>query len=96
MALLHALTHWTDSLKVSAIHINHGLRGEYADRDEVFVRSYCAEHGIPLVVVHADVATFALREHLTTEEAGRQVRYEQFEETRRAIGADYVLTAYLR
>ena len=94
MALLHALTHWIESLKVSAIHINHGLRGEYADRDEMFVRSYCAEHGIPLVVVHADVSNFALREHLTTEEAGRQVRYEQFEETRRAIGADYVLTAH--
>lgn len=94
MALLHILAHWETPLEVTAIHIHHGLRGEYADRDETFVRSYCAEHAIPLVVVHADVSNFALREHLTTEEAGRRVRYEQFEETRHAIGADYVLTAH--
>lgn len=94
MALLHVLTHWKTPLQVSAIHIHHGLRGESADKDEAFVRDYCVNNDIPLTVVRADVAVVAKEKHLTLEEAGRRVRYEQFEATRRAVGADYVLTAH--
>lgn len=94
MALLHVLTHWETPLTVSAIHIHHGLRGERADKDERFVCAYCAEHDIPLTVVRADVAAVAEQEGLTLEEAGRRVRYEQFEIARCASGADYVLTAH--
>ena len=94
MALLHVLTHWATPLEVSAVHIHHGLRGDAADSDETFVRTYCTGHNIPLTVVRADVAAVAEREHLTLEEAGRRVRYEQFETVRCAIDADYVLTAH--
>ena len=94
MALLHMLSHWETPLRVTAIHIHHGLRGESADRDEAFVRSYCTEHNVPLVVVRADVAAVATQERLTLEEAGRRVRYEQFEMARRDLCADYVLTAH--
>ena len=95
MALLHILTHWQrPELQVSAIHVNHGLRGEDAERDERFVHDYCVQHHIPLTVVRVDVAQIAADRCLTVEEAGRQVRYEQFEMTRRVIGADYVLTAH--
>ena len=94
MALLHMLSHWDTALRVTAIHIHHGLRGESADRDEAFVRSYCTEHNVPLVVVRADVAAVATQERLTLEEAGRRVRYEQFEMARRDLCADYVLTAH--
>lgn len=34
-------------------HVNHGLRGETADRDEAFVRAECARPGVPLRVFHA-------------------------------------------
>lgn len=94
MALLHTLLHWPTPIQVSAIHIHHGLRGERADQDEAFVRAYCAQNGVPLTIRHMDVAAVAREERLTLEEAGRRVRYEQFEATRRAIGADYVLTAH--
>ena len=38
---------------LSACHVNHGLRGETADRDEAFVRAECARLGVPLRVFHA-------------------------------------------
>ena len=38
---------------LSACHVNHGLRGESADRDKAFVRAECARLGVPLRVFHA-------------------------------------------
>ena len=38
---------------LSVCHVNHGLRGETADRDEAFVREVCARLGLPLRVFHA-------------------------------------------
>ena len=95
MALLHVMTHWSEpALQVSVVHIHHGLRGVFADNDAAFVRDYCGNNNIPLTVIHADVAAVAKEQHLTIEEAGRRVRYEQFETVRRSIGADFVLTAH--
>lgn len=95
MALLHLLLHWpAEGLRVSAVHIHHGLREETADRDADFVREYCEAHQVPLTVIHEDVARIADDEHLTLEEAGRQVRYAHFEAVRRSIGADYIATAH--
>lgn len=95
MALLHLLLHWpVERLKVSAVHIHHGLRADTADRDEVFVREYCEVHGVPLTVIHEDVSQIAGDEQLTLEEAGRRVRYAHFEAVRRSVGADYIVTAH--
>lgn len=95
MALLHLLLHWpADGLQVSAVHIHHGLREDTADRDEAFVREYCMVHHVPLTVIHEDVIQIADEEHLTLEEAGRQVRYAHFEAVRHSIGADYAATAH--
>ena len=94
MAMLHILTHWpVEGLRVSAVHIHHGLRRE-ADHDEAVVRDYCAQLGVPLTVIHEDVAAIAAERHLSLEEAGRCVRYEHFEAVRVTAGADYVITAH--
>ena len=57
MALLWALyllkEEWR--LDLSAAHFNHHLRGEESDRDEAFVRAFCAGYGIPLHVGSAEV-----------------------------------------
>ena len=80
MTLLHLLCSLREPLRlrVSAAHVNHGLRGAQADRDEAFVRAACARMGVPLEVLRADVAAQAARTGESVEECGRRIRYAFF------------------
>lgn len=61
------------SLTVTAAHFNHCLRGAESDRDEQFVRDFCASHAIPLAVGAEDVASHT--NGRTIEETARDLRY---------------------
>lgn len=77
IALLHYLhTHFPDS--VVAAHVNHCLRGAESERDEQFVRSFCASQGIPLFVCREEVAVLAKERKQSIEDCGRAVRYDFF------------------
>ena len=80
---------------LSACHVNHGLRGESADRDEAFVRAECARLGVPLRVFHA--AEMADEVGLPPEHAGedwaRRLRYACFARLC-GEGIDVVATAH--
>lgn len=41
-------------IHVFAFHMNHGIRGAEADRDERFVEKLCGRMGVPLTVVHGE------------------------------------------
>ena len=73
MALLWALYLLKDEweLDLSAAHFNHHLRGEESDRDEQFVRDFCAGYGIPFHVGSAQVAAG----EKGLEAAARDARY---------------------
>lgn len=76
--LLHELqAEW--SLRLSAAHVNHGLRGAEADRDEALVRDTCERLGIPFFVLHADIAGEAKRSGEGIEACGRRIRYAYLE-----------------
>ena len=82
VALLHVLLHLREELslrEITAVHIDHGLRGEEALRDRQFVETLCARWNVPLTVHTCDVAAEAKRLHQGIEEAGRTVRYACFE-----------------
>lgn len=79
-ALLLLLKEYGDKhrIGVRAVHVHHGIRGESADRDQVFCAKFCQERGIPLRIYRRDVPAYALTHHMSLEEAGREVRYEIF------------------
>ncbi|WP_312070932.1 tRNA lysidine(34) synthetase TilS [Anaerotignum propionicum] len=84
MALLHLLNRFAGEQGwcITAVHVHHGLRGEEADRDRNFVQEICREWKIPCKVYYFDVSKEAKARGLGTEEAGRLLRYEAFEQER--------------
>ncbi len=80
MAMLNILNSLKDEYGITLIaaHVNHGLRGETADRDERFVKEKCSVMGIECRVLRADVSGAAKEKGIGFEECGRQIRYEFF------------------
>lgn len=84
----------TVGAKVQAVHVNHGIRGAEADRDQAFCETFCRERGIPFRVFFRDVPSIARKEGISTEEAGRKARYEIFEQCLKEGSADRVALAH--
>ena len=77
LATDHKVT--SDAYVLRAVHINHMIRGEEADRDENFVKELCDSLDVPLTICREDIPAMAKREGMTVEEAGRAYRYSCFE-----------------
>lgn len=88
LALTHALFNISESVgfKIVAVHVNHLLRGEFADADEEFVKEFCSKLGIECHIYRVDVSEYASNLGMSFEEAGRRVRYEKFEEVKDKVG----------
>lgn len=75
--VLHEL-YREQEITLIVVHVNHGIRGEAAERDEEFVRSLANKLGMDFYAFHYDIHRIAEEAGLTEEEAGRNVRYESF------------------
>lgn len=78
MALLETARHFHPDLTV--LHLNHMLRGKEADGDRDFVEDWCQKHNISCYSTAVDVKNLAQEEGISLELAGRQARYQFFEE----------------
>lgn len=65
--------------KLKAVHVNHLLRGEESDRDELFCRELCQKEGIPLTVFREDAAEYSKNHKLSLEAGARKLRYNLFD-----------------
>ena len=92
VCLLHLLVSLKDiyNIKVSAIHINHNLRGEESDRDEDFVKELCQRLNVPLKVLSIKVKELSEKTDQSIELAARNARYEAFKK----YGVGVVATAH--
>lgn len=61
--------------EISALHVNHMLRGESADKDAMFVDGLCKHLEIPLFMAEVDIASIAKESGENVEAVGRSERY---------------------
>jgi tRNA(Ile)-lysidine synthase len=79
VCLLCVLLELVPAKQLLAVHINHSIR-ETAERDQEFARKLCQDKGLAFKTVKVDAITYAKEHGLSTEEAGRLLRYQAFEE----------------
>lgn len=96
MCLLHILYTLKESLKISlaAAHVNHCLRGQDADEDENYVKNFCKALNIDFYSIRVDVKSLSSERNISSEMAGRAVRYEFFERLKGEINADKIALAH--
>lgn len=65
-------------LTIHPVHINHKFRPGAAEQDQQYVEDLCAKAGLSCHTFVVDVNALAAERGMTSEEAGRQVRYDAF------------------
>lgn len=89
VSLLHALYSIKEkyNLTLYAAHLNHGLRGEEAERDEKFCKILCKKYKIEFFVRRLDIRALAEKEKISDELCGRNERYRFLEELSEKLNA---------
>ena len=80
VCLFSVLNELKEDLRITlhAVHVNHGFRPGAADEDQQYVEQLCAEKSVECTSFVYDCSAIAEQEKLSSEEAGRQVRYKSF------------------
>ena len=95
-ALLHLLCRYAEETgaKIFAAHVNHGIRGDEADRDECFCKTLAENLGVKFFSLRADVPKIAKGSGESIETAARRVRYEYFDRLMRENNIKVLATAH--
>jgi tRNA(Ile)-lysidine synthase len=72
-------------LSLHAVHINHQLRPGAAEEDQRYAEELCHRFGVPCRVDVYDVNRIAKEKGISSEDAGRQVRYQSFFEEAKSV-----------
>ncbi len=101
VALAHALAALAErfALRVSIVHVNHGLRGAESDDDEVFVRDFAHALGAGFAAERVDPramvsAAASSRARPTLQEAARRLRADALRRLAASLGAERIATAH--
>ncbi|WP_446898049.1 tRNA lysidine(34) synthetase TilS [Clostridium sp. LBM24168] len=96
LCLLHILYTLREKLGIllCVVHLNHGLRGKEADEDEEFVREFCKKINVGFRSKKVNINKIAREYNISSESAGRKVRYEFFDEVKKEIGAHKIAIAH--
>ncbi len=81
-------------IRLQAVHVNHGLRGEESDQDQAFTERLCREREIPLFVYARRVGEIARELGVGTEEAGRLVRQQIYLQCMQEHGSTKIALAH--
>lgn len=75
-------------------HVNHGVRGKEADRDEEFVERLATNLEIPYYTTKIDMEGYAKKHKMSSEDAGRILRYGFFRKVLVNIGGGKIAVAH--
>jgi tRNA(Ile)-lysidine synthase len=96
MALLYVLLEIKDEIgfNIHIAHINHGVRGEAADNDQLFVERMAKQLGLPYHTKNVDMILYGKEKGISAEEAGRELRYGFFREILQKCGSGKIAVAH--
>lgn len=95
ITLLTCLNKYKEKLncKIIVAHINHLIRKDSTE-DEQFVENYCQKNEIPVFIKRAKVEEIAKEQKRGTEEVGRKIRYDFFNEVLKQNNANKIAVAH--
>jgi tRNA(Ile)-lysidine synthase len=96
MALLHFFymkqKDW--ELELAVCSVDHKLRGMDSTKDLNYVASFCADRDILFIGKTVDVRAWSREKKISIEAAARELRYQAFAETMKAMNADALVLAH--
>ena len=81
-------------IEVAAFHLNHKLRGKAASDDAKFSLDFCKRNMIELISISKDVKTYAKKNKISVEEAGRELRYAELNKAAKKMKCNKIATAH--
>lgn len=95
ISMLHILNEIKEqyNFEIYVAHVNHMIREE-AIEDERYVEQFCQKNNIQFFSKRIDVQQIAHTQKIGTEEAGRNIRYEFFEEVMQKVEANKIAIAH--
>src|SRR5712692_378336 len=94
VALLSLLHHLASSwrLRLTAVHCNYGLRGVESDGDESFIKTFCRERQLSLVIHRPKLVK--RRQRSSLQAAARDARYDFMKQLAHEVGADCIAVGH--
>lgn len=83
-------------MRLTVLHVNHGMRGGDARRDAEFVEALAKRYGLPFLLEETDVPALAARDGENLEQAARNARYAFFRRLLAEGTLDRVATGHTR
>ncbi|MCH5268628.1 MAG: tRNA lysidine(34) synthetase TilS [Lachnospiraceae bacterium] len=96
--LLYALANLREewNLALCAVHVDHGIRGKEAGEDAEYCRQIAERLSVEFRLFEKDIPRMAAQQKISTEEAGRNYRYECLEQVRKELEYEWIAVAHHR
>ena len=82
------------NIEIGAAHLNHLLRDKDAFEDEEYVKTLCKSLDIPCFVKRVDINKYSKDKKMSSEMAGRDARYNFFDDIIKDEGYTKIATAH--
>lgn len=82
------------NIEIGAAHLNHLLRDKDAFEDEEYVKTLCKSLDIPCFVKRVDINKYSKDKKMSSEMAGRDARYNFFDDIVKDQGYTKIATAH--